>query len=77
METYVGIWETSFFRDKIKDNMQYVDVFNTLVVPVKPEYKVVLGIHVGVTYSRIKKKKKKEYLLGSFQRYNPPVPVHS
>lgn len=44
------------FSKQIRDNIQYVDVFSTLVVPVKREYKVVLGIHVGVTYSRIKKR---------------------
>jgi hypothetical protein len=64
METYTRIWETSVLRDKIKDNIQHVDVFSRLVVPVKRDYKAVLEFHVGVLYSR----------LGIFKCYNRQVP---
>jgi hypothetical protein len=49
METYSRTWETSFLKDKIKDNIEYVDVFSSVVVPVKREYEAVLEFLVGVT----------------------------
>lgn len=72
MKTYTTtVWETSFLKHEIKENIQYVDVFCTLVVPVKRDYKAVLEFHLGVNYSRLKKT---ESLLGISQSYKRQVP---